>query len=35
VDAPEEMRAFLALGVDALCTNLPDVGRAAVDSLPP
>jgi len=35
VDLPDEMRRFLALGVDALCTNLPDVARAAVDSLPP
>ena len=34
VDAPDEMRRFLALGVDALCTNLPDVGRAAVDAVP-
>jgi glycerophosphoryl diester phosphodiesterase len=34
VNAPEEMRRFLAMGVDGICTDYPDVGRAAVASLP-
>ena len=32
VDEPEELRLLLAMGVDAICTNLPDVGRRVVDS---
>lgn len=34
VNAPEEMRRFLGLGVDGICTDFPDLARAAVDSLP-
>jgi glycerophosphoryl diester phosphodiesterase len=33
VDEPERMRQLIALGVDGLCTNFPDVGRRAVDAL--
>lgn len=33
VDAPDRMRQLAALGVDGLCTNHPDVGRAVVDGL--
>jgi glycerophosphoryl diester phosphodiesterase len=32
VNEPEDMRRFLALGVDGICTDLPDLARAAVDS---
>jgi glycerophosphoryl diester phosphodiesterase len=32
VNRPDEMERFLSLGVDALCTNFPDVGRRAVDA---
>ncbi len=32
VDRRAEMQHYLALGVDGLVTNLPDVGRRAVDS---
>lgn len=31
VNDPEDMRRLLALRVDGLCTNVPDVGRRAVD----
>jgi glycerophosphoryl diester phosphodiesterase len=34
VNEPEEMRRFVSLGVDGICTDLPDVARAAVDTLP-
>lgn len=30
VDDPERMRALLAIGVDGICTNVPDVARAVV-----
>ena len=32
VDDPEDMRRLLALHVDGLCTNVPDVGRRAVQA---
>lgn len=35
VDDPDEMVALARIGVDALCTNRPDVGRRTVDALPP
>ena len=31
VDDPERMRRLLSLGVDALCTNTPDLARRVVD----
>lgn len=31
VDDPARMRALVAMGVDGICTNVPDVGRAVVD----
>jgi glycerophosphoryl diester phosphodiesterase len=34
VDGPAAMQRQLALGVDGICTNYPDRGRGAVDSLP-
>ncbi|HYT70870.1 MAG TPA: glycerophosphodiester phosphodiesterase [Gemmatimonadales bacterium] len=33
VDDAAEMRGLLELGVDGICTNLPDVGRRTVDAL--
>ena len=33
VNELERMRHLIALGVDGLCTNYPDVGRRAVDAL--
>ena len=35
VDDPKEMQHLAAIGVDALCTNRPDLGRRTVDALPP
>ncbi len=32
VNDPEDMRRLLALRVDGLCTNFPDVGRRVVDA---
>jgi glycerophosphoryl diester phosphodiesterase len=32
VNDPEDMRRLLALRVDGLCTNVPDVGRRAVEA---
>ena len=32
VNDPDEMRRLVALHVDGLCTNVPDVGRRAVDA---
>lgn len=34
VNEPEEMGRFFSLGVDGLCTDFPDVARAALDSPP-
>ena len=34
VNDPAEVRRFLALGVDGICTDFPDVARAAFATLP-
>lgn len=34
VNDPDEVRRFQALGVDGICTDFPDVARAAFASLP-
>ncbi|HTT69203.1 MAG TPA: glycerophosphodiester phosphodiesterase [Gemmatimonadales bacterium] len=34
VNDPAEVRRFLALGVDGICTDFPDVARAAFASVP-
>lgn len=34
VNDPAEVRALLALGVDGICTDVPDVARATYGSLP-
>ncbi len=34
VDDPDRMAALVALGVDGLCTNVPDVARAVVEAAP-
>ena len=34
VNDPAEVRCFLALGVDGICTDFPDVARAAFATLP-
>ena len=34
VNDPAEVRRFLALGVDGICTDFPDVARAAFAALP-
>ncbi|MGH7646228.1 MAG: glycerophosphodiester phosphodiesterase [Gemmatimonadales bacterium] len=31
VDQPDDMRRLLGMGVDAICTNFPDIGRRVVD----
>ena len=35
VDDPDEMIRLAGIGVDAVCTNRPDVGRRTVDGLRP
>lgn len=34
VNEPDEIRRLASLGVDGICTDFPDLARAAVDALP-
>jgi glycerophosphoryl diester phosphodiesterase len=34
VNEPDEIRRLASLGVDGICTDFPDVARAAIESLP-
>jgi glycerophosphoryl diester phosphodiesterase len=35
LNEPEDIRRMVSLGVDGICTDFPDVARAAIESLPP